>query len=97
MNNRFINPPSTAPISEFSASTFNALKQLIDATEIPASYLATIAANINGQDFVVRPANAAINSETTYDFTIKVPMPIPVGSTFVLSIPSEISIYSKSG
>ena len=46
---------------------------------------------------MVRPANAAINSETTYDFTIKVPMPIPVGSTFVLTIPSEISIYSKSG
>jgi len=37
-NDRFINPPSTAPVKEFYASSLNAQKLVIDSTGVPASY-----------------------------------------------------------
>lgn len=60
-------------------------------------YQATIPATILAEKINVRPSNPIINKETTYDFSAIFPLPLPVGSVIVISIPSSISINSKNG
>lgn len=54
---------------------------MIDTTLNDVTYQVTQAATIIASQVTIKPADPVINRQTTYDFSLIFPMPLPVGVT----------------
>lgn len=60
------------------------------------SYAATTPASLNSSLIQIRAVTSVINKLSQFDITIKTPLPLPVGSLCILTIPNQISLYSDA-
>jgi hypothetical protein len=92
----FKNPPSTKTISTFSGASYLLAGQLeakvtqalkIDLKVRTPATLAPTNVELSVQD-------TSINVQTAYTFTVKTPLPMPVGLNIVIKVPKQLSLVS---
>ena len=89
-----VNPPSTAPTSPFSnilLTDENAYGKL-QYTETEVTVQTSIAGVITAATLV--QSNSENGSNAQYTFTLTTKNRVPVGSSFVIEYPSDVSVYS---
>jgi len=52
------------------------------------------AATILASQVTIQTPTNEINQEQVFDFTVLIPVPLPVGAVIEITIPTEVSIYS---
>ena len=93
-NSRFRNPPSTSSIDTYEASSHSKDSSFVDSQKFGISYKVGTASIITADKVTIRSATGEINEEQQFDFTILMPLPLPVGAVVRITIPTSVSIYS---
>ena len=90
----FRNPPSTTAIETYEASSHSRDGSFIDGQSVGIRYKIDTAAIIDSSKVTIRSATGEINEEQQFDFTIYMPLPLPVGAIVKITVPTSVSIYS---
>jgi len=91
---RFRNPPSTRPVKDYRAKSYKNNMTLVAATgHQEISYAVATAAKIPSSNVSITSVSGEINDDDQFDFTIQMPLPLPVGAVVTLKIPPSIQIY----
>eukprot|EP00347_Sterkiella_histriomuscorum_P021799 403332729 len=96
-NNRFRNPSSTKPITSIIVESYNQQGNQIDLQKTQFSFQVTQALSLtNSQVAIEASGESQINRQAQYNIRITTPVPFPIGTQMLITIPSQIQISSST-
>ena len=92
----YYNPPSTKPLTTIQVYTSTSTETDILDSDSSISLSMTTAAALPSSTISITPTITEINTATTYTISIRVFMPLPVGTRILITFPAEISPTSST-